>query len=384
MAGGELLSRAWQLAQERKHRESRELVDRAEPETAEELVLAARVLVELRDPEAALPLAKRAVALAPEGWEGHLAVADAQCQLRRWDESIAAARTAVALAPEEAASRRVLAVALSKVEGASTGVRQEMKRAKALGGPKAMQQPGMPSRWALLWGLPVPVFGLLRFGHWSPAVEMALSVLTPVSLVGFLFAVNGPRRAGLTWRQRLAEIRAANAERYGGGGREAAVTAAKAVVPFGFVGAASTGLLSIPGRFGDPLPASVVAPAVLIGGCALAAAMRRMVRWWYGERFLREVFLPDFFVRVHLLVAGALFGGVLLLTLGDGRERQWLVLLGFAGGWLLLAVGTPLAAGVRAGLRAGRDKAAVRAERDRAAVRADRDKPDKAVDLAED
>lgn len=80
----ELLLRARELAVARKRRESRALVERADPGSAEELSLAASVLVELRDPQAALPLARRAVALAPDDWRGHLAVADATFQLRWW------------------------------------------------------------------------------------------------------------------------------------------------------------------------------------------------------------------------------------------------------------------------------------------------------------
>ncbi|AVH58477.1 MULTISPECIES: hypothetical protein [Streptomyces] len=117
-------------------------------------------------------------------------------------------------------------------------------------------------------------------------------------------------------------------------------------------------LLAGPAYFGNPLPLWMAVFAVPITGCLLLAGARRWVRWWYGERFLREVFVPDVLVRVHLVAAGALFGGVLLLALGDAGDRQWEVL--FFGGfvWFLLAlIGTLFAAGIRDGARADREQA---------------------------
>jgi hypothetical protein len=115
--GVELSLKARELAGARKFRESRALVERAEPRSARELSLATSVLIELRDPQAALPLARRAVEPAPEDWRGHLAVADAAYQLRWWGQSVAAARTAVALAPEEARAHRALGVAANRIVG---------------------------------------------------------------------------------------------------------------------------------------------------------------------------------------------------------------------------------------------------------------------------
>ncbi|MFF1625387.1 tetratricopeptide repeat protein [Streptomyces sp. NPDC058272] len=129
----EVLLRARELAKARKHRESRALVERAEPESAEELSLAASVLIQLRDPEAALPLAERAVRLAPDDWQGWVAFADADLLLRRVDAAVAAARVAVRLAPDEAAPHRALGAALNKVLGCGREARQELKRAKELG-----------------------------------------------------------------------------------------------------------------------------------------------------------------------------------------------------------------------------------------------------------
>ncbi|WP_369259821.1 hypothetical protein [Streptomyces sp. R35] len=336
----ESLLRARELAGARKFRESRALVERAEPEGAQELSLAASVLVQLRDPEAALPLARRAVELDPQGWRGHLAVADATYQLRRWEESVAAARTAVELAPEEATAHRALAAALNRTLGGGREARREAKWAKELGGRKAMRMPGRPSPWpALTLVLPGIVAGtLLLVRDWSDGVENVLELVQVMPFAVGLLIVWAPARAGLTWRERIAEIRAANEERYRGGGRAARLRAGLAATPWGCAVGVGAGLLADRARFGDPLPASVVVPAVLVGGCVLAVLARRTVRLWYGERFLREVFVPSLAVRVHLVAAGVLGGGVLLLTFGDAPRESWRVLQTWTVVWFLLSI----------------------------------------------
>ncbi|GGN53225.1 hypothetical protein GCM10011579_011160 [Streptomyces albiflavescens] len=357
----ELLLRARELAGARKFRESRALVERAEPESAEELSLAASVLLQLRDPEAALPLAERAVRLAPDDWRGWVAVADADLLLGRTDAAVAAARTAVGLASDEAAPHRVLGAALNKVIGCGAEARQELKRAKELGGGrKALLMPGRPSPWGFAVLAAFLLFGTLTFvGDWPDGLKGVFQILRTASLLGLLFFLRAPRRAGLAWRARTAEMRAANERLYGGGGREASVKAATALAPWGAAVGGCTMLLAGLGTSGNPVPLWVVLPVVPIGGCLLLVAARRWVRWWYGERFLREVFAPDVLVRVHLVAAGALLGGILLLALGDAEEQQWKVLLLGGLGWLVLAsIGTPFAAGIRDGVRKDREKAA--------------------------
>ncbi|MFI6489364.1 hypothetical protein [Streptomyces sp. NPDC050564] len=360
----ELLLRARELARERKFRASRALVERAEPESAEELSLAASVLLQLRDPEAALPLAERAVRLAPDDWRGWVAVADADWLLGRWDAAVTAARAAVGLAPDEAAPHRALGAALNKVGGYGAEARQELKRAKELGGGrKALQQPWRPSPW--VWAV-LAVFlvssGLTLVGDWPEGLDTGFQTVRAASLVAMTLCLRGTRRAGLGWQARFAEIRATNERLYGGGGREAGVRALVALTPWGIAVGVCTMLLAGPAYFGNPLPPWIVLLAVPVVGCLLLVGARRWVRWWYGERFLREVFLPDVLVSVHLVAAGALFGGVLLLALGDAAKQQWEVL--FFGGfvWALLAmIGTPFAAGIRDGVRADREKAAGKA-----------------------
>ncbi|MGW3409774.1 tetratricopeptide repeat protein [Streptomyces sp. NPDC000888] len=336
----EMLLRARELAVARKRRESRALVERAEPRSAEELSLAASVLVELRDPEAALPLARRAVELAPDDWRGHLAVADAAYQQRWWDESVAAARRAVALAPEEAAAHRALGVALNRRIGDGREARREVKRARELGGREALRMPGRRSVWWLLLLVPfVASMVMSNVGDRPDAVDALIGLSRVVLPAAFLvLTFTTPSRAGLTWPQRIAELRTANGKRYGDGGRAARLRAGVVVMPWSCAVAAGVGCLAAPGWSGNPLPTPAVVSAVLIGGGALAVLARRTVRLWYGERFLREVFLPSPFVRVHLVMAGALGGGVLLLTFGDVREGAWQVLFFWALTWFLLAM----------------------------------------------
>lgn len=358
-----MLLRARELAGARKFRESRELVERAEPRSAEELGLAASVLVELRDPEAALPLARRAVALTPDVWQGQLALADAAHRLRRWDESLAAARAAVRLAPEEAAAHRALAVAVRKKTGGGREFRQAVKRAKELGGREAMRMPGRPDPRLVLGFVPVVVAGaLLLVRDWPEGVESVLEVLRVAPLAVVALIVRLPSRAGLTWHERIAEIRAANEERYGTGGPAARKRAGLLVIPWSFAAAFGCGLLAEPGRSGDPLSVPFVVSAVLIGGCAVAALARRTVRLWYGERFLREVFVPGLVVRVHLVAVGVLGGGVLLLTFGDAPQETWRVLHTWTVVWFLLAMLSALFMSDMAGPEDGAGGADVQAD----------------------
>ncbi|MFF1638143.1 hypothetical protein ACFVXA_10990 [Streptomyces sp. NPDC058246] len=357
----EVLLRARELAAARKYRESRALVERAEPESAEELSLAASVLIQLRDPEAALPLAERAVRLAPDDWQGWVAVADADLLLRRVDAAVAAARVAVRLVPDEAAPHRALGAALNKVLGCGREARQELRRAKELGGGrKALLMPGRPSPWGFAVLAVFVVFSVLTLvGDWPDGLKSAFQILRAVSFLGLLIFLRAPRRAGLAWRARTAGMRAANERLYGGGGREASMKAAEALAPWGAAVGGCTMLLAGLGSSGNPLPLWVALPVVPIGGCLLLVAARRWVRWWYGERFLREVFAPDVLVRVHLVASGVLLGGILLLALGDAGERQWRVLVLGGVGWFVLAsIGTPLAAAVRDGVREDREKGA--------------------------
>ncbi|MCX5558082.1 hypothetical protein [Streptomyces sp. NBC_00038] len=210
----ESLVRARELAVARKFRESRALVKRAEPRSAEELSLAASVLVELRDPQAALPLARRAVELAPDDWRGHLAFADATYLQRSWDESVAAARRAVALAPEEAAAHRALGVALNRRVGSGREARREVKRARELGGREALRTPGRRSVWWLLLLVPLVVSGVMSaVGDWPDVVDSLIGLPPVVIPPAFLvLTFTKPGRAGLTWSERIAELRAANAE----------------------------------------------------------------------------------------------------------------------------------------------------------------------------
>ncbi|MFC9845518.1 hypothetical protein ACFWFF_19015 [Streptomyces sp. NPDC060223] len=158
-----------------------------------------------------------------------------------------------------------------------------------------------------------------------------------------------PSRAGLTWPERIAEIRAVNEERYGDGGHAGRTGAGLAALLWGCALAGGAALLAVPGADGDPLPAPVVVAAVLIGGVVLSILARRAVRLWYGERFLREVFVPSVVVRVHVVAAGVLGVGVLLLTLGDAPPAPWQVLFIGSVAWFLVGTISALFLQGRAG-----------------------------------
>ncbi|MFD4523080.1 tetratricopeptide repeat protein [Streptomyces sp. NPDC058470] len=279
----ELLLRARELARARKFRESRARVDRAEPRSARELSLAASVLVELRDPQAALPLADRVVEPAPDDWRGHLAVADVTCQLRWWDQSVAAARTEVAVAPEEAQAHRVLSAAANRIVGGGREAGREARRAKELGGRGATRMPGRRSPWWFVVFL-APLAGpavLPTVGAWPDTVDelMLLShVLLPVLL---LLLIVVPSRAGLTWPERIAEIRAVNEERYGGGGHGARTRAGLVALLWGSAPAGAAALLAVPAADGNPLSAlflqAQAVPEQVVVGLAQAVPEMKVV-----------------------------------------------------------------------------------------------------------
>ncbi|MFJ4831440.1 hypothetical protein ACIP79_16170 [Streptomyces sp. NPDC088747] len=208
----ELLPLARELAVARQFRASRMVMRRVEPRGAEELSLAASVLVELRDPEAALPLARRAVELAQDDWRGHLAVADAGYQRRAWDESVAAARRAVELAPEEAAAHRPLGAALNRRIGDGREARREFRRARELGGREALRMPGRLSpRWLLLI-VPLGIAAGLNSMDLPGVLGGVCGAsrgLFPLACAWLLVSRSG--RAGFTWSERIAERRARRA-----------------------------------------------------------------------------------------------------------------------------------------------------------------------------
>lgn len=144
-------------------------------------------------------------------------------------------------------------------------------------------------------------------------------------------------RFGPGLRKRVAGTRAANAGLYGGGGPEAK-DLAELVIALG--GAATGGcgiLLARQGDVGHPLPTwTVVLAAPLLASLVFAGA-GGLLRWWYGQRFLREVLLPHALLKLECAVAGALFGGAVLLAIGHAAERQWAVLDLGGHAWVFVA-----------------------------------------------
>jgi hypothetical protein len=359
----EQLLRARELAEARKFRESRELVDGAEPSGAEELSLAASVFVRLRDPEAALPLAERAVRLAPEDWRGWVTISDAELMRGRHDSAVAAGRTAVRLAPDEPEPHRVLGGALNKILGCGPEARRELKRARELGGRKALRKPAPPAPWVfVVFAVFLVSSTVTVVGDWPREIEHACVILRPLSMAALFLALRGPSRAGLDWRRRAAEMRAAHEELYGSGGPEAARRAETVLRPWGAATGVCGMVLAAPGFSGHPLPQWTVVLAAPVLGCLLLVGAGRWVRWWYGERFLREVLLPNPLVKVDCAAAGAILGGAVLLALGDAAEQQWKVLFAGALAWFVLAVLViPVVATIRADVRTRREKAGRRA-----------------------
>ncbi|MEU8792532.1 hypothetical protein [Streptomyces sp. NPDC048643] len=136
---------------------------------------------------------------------------------------------------------------------------------------------------------------------------------------------HGPEgtRGGPGPLSRVAETRAANDGVYGDGGPEARDLAELATALCGAVTGACGILLARQGDAGHPLPTwAVVLAAPLLASLVVAGA-GGLVRWWYGERFLRGVLLPHVLVKLECVVAGALFGGAVLLAIGHAAERQW-------------------------------------------------------------
>jgi hypothetical protein len=324
------LASALRSAERRRYRESRALVERAVPESARGLTLAARTQLRLHEPEAALSLARRAVELDARLWRAHLAVADAHLLRRAWQESVLAARTAVRLAPDEYEPHLTLGSALRRRDGASTEARSEIEPARELAGGRLPRPPGTVRRVVLL-----PVVGLFVVIASLPlfvpdGMRILFQVLRAAALPTALLLLVRFSRRGLSWSAWAARTREANERRYADGDPLAAARAARAVTPWSLLVAWGTAMLSIPAA---AWPASVrILPACALG-LVVAVAAPAVVRWWFGRRFLREVFLADPVVRVHLVAAGALLGGVVLLSLVSGRERQWFTLLMLALGW---------------------------------------------------
>ncbi|MFE7838031.1 hypothetical protein ACFU53_18865 [Streptomyces sp. NPDC057474] len=202
----ELLERAWRLAGKHRYREARALVEKTEPESPAELVLAARVLLELRDPYVALPLARRALALEEGLWRAYVVIAFAHLRGRAThQEGVVAARMAVRLAPDEPEPYAALGYALVKRDGPkSAESRAAYERAKELAGGtgrKRLRPPGAPRPvvgW--VWPAVVMAFGVLTLIVPEDLRLLFQAILWLVFLVS-LAGVVRPWPAGMSWRE---------------------------------------------------------------------------------------------------------------------------------------------------------------------------------------
>ncbi|MFF0186124.1 hypothetical protein [Streptomyces sp. NPDC005244] len=142
-------------------------------------------------------------------------------------------------------------------------------------------------------------------------------------------------RFGPGLRKRVAGTRAANAGLYGGGGPEAKGLAELVIALGGAVTGGCGVLLARQG--GHPLPTGTVVLAVPLLASLVFVGAGGLLRWLYGQRFLREVLLPHVLLKLECAVAGDLFGGAVLLAIGHAAERQWAVLDLGGHAWVFVA-----------------------------------------------
>jgi hypothetical protein len=314
------LVRARILAERRQAAQSREAVDwalaHAEPGDVDVPVVAGMVLLMLGDAHAALTVGLRASASGPGRWEPYVLVADAYRLLDRRSDSVAAARRAVALAPQEAEAHVALARALGE------GRRHRAERAAAAA--RAVElgaDPAQVARRRWTW-LPVAVPAVcvvlpLIAGGWALGVALLGLALTAAAL-----RVAEVRWSGTTLTARLQSVRAlARAELAADPDRPRRTVlntgALLAVLPF-----AATGFACAAGAHGRPWPAWLAALAVLGAGAVLGGLVLA-VRWWYGADFVRRHILPSRMTSVHLLAAAVLMGTTLALSLAEPRSPWW-------------------------------------------------------------
>ncbi|MFF0135939.1 hypothetical protein ACFYRN_05790 [Streptomyces sp. NPDC005227] len=144
-------------------------------------------------------------------------------------------------------------------------------------------------------------------------------------------------RFGPRLRRRTAETRAANDGLYGEGGPEAKGVAELAIALCGMATGACGMLLARQGDVGHPLPTWTVVLAVALLASLVFVGAGGLLRWWYGQRFLRGVLLPHALVKLECAVAGVLLGGAVLLAIGQAAERQWAALSLGGHAWLFVA-----------------------------------------------
>lgn len=316
------LVRAKALADERRPAEAREALDwalaHAEGDDVDVLILAGVILLMLGDAHAALSVGLR----AGESWEAQVLVADACRFLERIPDAVAAARRAVALAPDEPEAHVALWHALAQYRtfaGVPERTRAELA-ATALRAEELGADPGQftkPRIW--LRFLPVVVALVVVLTLDGPVL---VAVLAGGALLAAGLWLLQTRRSGATASGRVQSMRAlARAElaRDPGKARLAVLnlSAPLPVLPF-----AATAFPCAAGADGDPWSTWAVFCAA--GSAALAVLLAaRAVRWWYGDAFLRRELLPSRVVALHLAAAALLVGGTLALSLAGTTSPAW-------------------------------------------------------------
>jgi tetratricopeptide (TPR) repeat protein len=341
------LVRARIFAYERRGTESREAVDwalaHAEPGDSDAPVLAGLVLLMLGDAYAALAVGARAAHAAPGDWRLQVLVSDAYRSMSRTDESAAAARRAVALAPDEAEAHLALGRALAEYRtmvGRPKKYRQQQqeafRRAAELGADaERFNHPrgGLSFVPGLVVLAGVAVAANTGVGPW--AIGGVVVVLA--ALCGVLWFVQSGW-SGTSSVSRLQAMRAFARAELADDGAKARLKAWEMTFFLPGLPFLATGFLTAAGSGGHPWPAWAGVPAAA-GATLLPAGLALVLRWWYGGPLLRAESLCSRLVRFHLTVVCLLVGVSAGLSMaGMASRAAWTALFAaqfvwfFAGG----------------------------------------------------
>lgn len=321
----------------RGHRgESREATDWAllhlEGDPVDILCLAGQVLLALGDEHRAVTIGQRATAAAPEDWRPRVLLADAYRELDRIADSVALARRAVALAPDEVETHLALARSLSLQHGlprlpGSRRRRQTAERddawarAAELGAdPRTLST--SPPWWRRMRWLPGAVIflGVQVVVGIDWRLGLLLLAAITVALAGLWWVA--VRRTGVRPADRVQAARAAaRAELVADPARaravELAVAVALALAPF-----FTTGFAAASAADGAPWPVLLTLAVGLVTGVAVLG-LGLLVRWWYGEHTLHSHLLRSRFIEGRLVLVLLLSGGTVGLALGGVSGQLW-------------------------------------------------------------
>jgi hypothetical protein len=337
----EYLVRAKALVDGRRPAEAREAVDwalaHAGRDDSDVLVLAGVLLLMLGDAHAALSVGMRA-----RGWEAQVLIADACRFLERREDAVAAARRAVALAPDEAEAHVALWRALA-ASGRSRGHRAELAATARLAVELGAEPRQFTAPRGWLRAVPVLVaLGVVLFlDGWALLAALAVGAVLAASL--WLLQA---RRSGTSASGRLQSMRALTRSELAHDPARARTAALNATAFLPALPFAATAFPCAAGGDGEPWSTWAVTGAA--GGAVAALFLgARVLRWWYGEAFMRRELLPSRAVALQLAGVALLVGGTLALSLAGTTSGAWWTAL-FLAHVLWFFAGLGLAFGVLA------------------------------------